>query len=72
MEVVVEGSKFTRSTDTVSLILTLMKVELTLNWPTVHVEPMPVDGGGGGGELVHQVHHHSVTYTHTDEGQTHR
>ncbi len=30
---------FTRSTTTVSLILTLMKVELTVNWPAVHKEP---------------------------------
>ncbi len=34
-----EGSLFTRSTDTVSLILTLMKVGLTVNWPTVHWSP---------------------------------
>ncbi len=52
MEVVVEGSLFTRSTTTVSLLLTQMKVELTVNWPAVHIEPVPVDGGGGGGELV--------------------
>ncbi len=51
---------FTRSTTTVYLILTLMKVGLTVNWPAVHIEPVPVDEGGGGGELIHQVHHHSV------------
>jgi hypothetical protein len=64
MEVVVEGSLFTRSTTTVSLILTLIKIGLTVNWPAVHVEPVPVDGGGGGGELVDQVHHHSVSGAH--------
>ena len=67
MEVVVEGSLFTRSTTTGSLILTVMEVGLTVNRPVVHVEPVPVDGGGGGGELVHQVHRHCVPYTHTDE-----
>ncbi len=66
-----EGSLFTRSTTLVSLILALMKVGLTVNWPSMHVEPVPVDGGGGGGELVHQIHHQCVLYTHHDEGLTH-
>ncbi len=66
------GSLFNRSSTTVSLILTLIKVGLTVNWPAMHIKPMPVDGGGGGGKLVHQVHHHCVPYTHTDEGWTHR
>jgi hypothetical protein len=57
MEVVVKGSLFTRSTTTESLILTMKKVRLAVNWPTKHIEPVPVDGGGGGGDLVHQVHH---------------
>ncbi len=71
MEVVVEGSLFTGSTTTVSLLHKMMKGELTANWPAMHVEPVPVDGGGGGGELVYKVHHHSVPYTHYDEGWTH-
>ncbi len=68
MEVVVEGSLFTRSTTTVSLTLTLIKVRLTVNWSAVHIEPVPVDGGGGGGELVDQVHHHSVSGAHAYGG----
>jgi hypothetical protein len=55
MEVVVEGSLFTRSNTTLSLILTMKKVGLTM-----HVEPVPMDAGGGGGVLVHQVHGHCV------------
>jgi hypothetical protein len=50
----VEGSLLTRSTTTLSLIITLMKVGLTVNWPAVHIEPVPVDEGGGGGELIHR------------------
>ncbi len=49
-----EGSLFTRSTTTLSLIITTKKVRLTVNRPAVYVKPVPVDGGGGGGELVHQ------------------
>ncbi len=67
-----EGSLFTRSTTTVSLILTMKKARLTVNWPAVHIEPVPMDGGGGGGELVHQIHDNCVPFTHTDEGWTHR
>ncbi len=63
-----EGILFTRSTDTVSLILNMMKVGLTVNWPTVHIEPVPVDVSGGGRKFVHEVHYHPVPYTHTDEG----
>ncbi len=49
MEVVVEGTFFTRSTTTLSLILKILKIGLTVNWSAVHIEPVPVHGGGGGG-----------------------
>ncbi len=65
-------SLFIRSTTTVSLILTMIKVGLTVKWPVLHIELVSVDGGGGGGELVHQIHHHSVPDTHNDEGWTQR
>ncbi len=67
-----EGSLFTRSTTTLSLILTMKKVGLTVNWSTLHVEPVPVDADAGGGELVHQIPHHFVPYTHTDKSWSHR